>query len=384
MDKVRLGIIGMGNIGSYHADYLLKGAVNRCELKAVCSPNSASLSKYKPLKTFTDGEALLRSGEVDAVIIATPPFQHAPLGIAAFEAGVHAIVEKPIAAHKADAQRLNDAHRQHPDVLFGGMFQLRTEPRYLKIRDLITTGDLGDAVRINWINTDWYRTEAYYASGAWRATWRGEGGGVLLNQCLHNLDTLQWLCGMPARVRGFCGFGRFHTIETEDSATAYMEWANGATGTFIGSTGEAPGTNRLEIVGTLGRLVLENGRLQFTQLSEDACEFSKTAQHGFTKPESNTIEIPFENAVAPHATIVQNFVDAILDGEPLMVPGEEGIHSVELANAIVFSSLIGQTIELPMDAVRWEHKLSELIAESTHEKKVTSVSADDFVSSFRK
>ena len=189
---------------------------------------------------------------------------------------------------------------------------------------------------------------------------------------------------MPARVRSFCQFGRFHHVEVEDQATAYFEWANGASGTFIGSTGEAPGTNRFEIVGTLGRLVLENGRLQFTQLCEDASDFSKAAQQSFTKPGSRTSEISFENAVAPHATVLQNFVNAILDGEPLMVPGEEGIHSVELANAIVFSSLIAETIELPMDAARWEHKLNQLIAESTHEKKFTPVSAEDFVSSFRK
>jgi predicted dehydrogenase len=384
MDKVRLGIIGMGNIGTYHADYLLKGAVSRCELTAICSRNTQSPEKYHPRKIFCDAEEMIRSGEINAVIIATPPYQHTPLGITAFGAGVHAMVEKPIAAHKADAQRLNEAHQQYPEVVFGGMFQLRTEPRYLKIRQLITSGELGDIVRVNWINTDWYRTEAYYASGAWRASWRGEGGGVLLNQCLHNLDILQWLCGMPARVRGFCGFGRYHDIETEDNATAYFEWANGATGTFIGSSGEAPGTNRLEIVGTQGRLMLENGRLQFTQLSQDMSEFSHTASQGFGKPEVQVCEIPFENASAPHAAMMQNFVDAILDGERLIVPGEEGIHSVELANAIVFSSLIGETIELPMDAGRWERKLNQLIAESTHEKKVALISSDDFASSFRK
>src|SRR5207248_1067235 len=172
-----------------------------------------------------------------------------------------------------------------PGIVFGGMFQLRTEPRYLKIRNLITNGDLGDLVRINWINTDWYRTEAYYASGAWRATWKGEGGGVLLNQCLHNLDTLQWLCGMPARLRGFCQLGRFHHIEVEDNVTAYMEWSGGATGTFISSTGEAPGTNRMEIVGTRGKMVLENDRLTFERNSVDMIEFSRTAPQGFAKPQ---------------------------------------------------------------------------------------------------
>jgi predicted dehydrogenase len=383
MDKIRLGIIGMGNIGKYHAEYLLNHKITRCELAAVGDSNAAALERYRPLPVFTDGEALIKSGAVDAVIIATPHFQHTTLGIAALRAGVHAMVEKPISSHKADAERLIAAHKKYPKVVFAGMFQLRTEPRYLKIQKLIRE-DLGALVRVNWINTDWYRTEAYYASGGWRATWQGEGGGVLLNQCLHNLDTLQWLCGMPARVRGFCQLGRFHHIEVEDNVTAYMEWANGATGTFISSTGEAPGTNRLELIGTKGRLVLENNKLTFTRNESDMLAFSRTAKQGFVKPEVWNVEIPFENAAAPHATMVQNFVNAILDGEPLIAPGEAGINSVELANVMVYSSLLGETVELPMKGAAWEKKLNQLIAASTIKKKVVKTSTDDFAGSFRK
>jgi predicted dehydrogenase len=383
MDKIRLGIIGMGNIGKYHAEYLLNRKINRCELVAVCDANVAPLEQFKPLKIFGDGGQLIQSGAVDAVIIATPHFQHTTLGIAALENGVHAMVEKPISSHKADAERLIAAHKKHPKIIFAGMFQLRTEPRYLKIQKLIKE-DLGEIVRVNWINTDWFRTEAYYASSGWRATWKGEGGGVLLNQCLHNLDTLQWLCGMPARVRGFCQIGRFHQIEVEDNVTVYLEWAKGATGTFISSTGETPGTNRFEIVGTRGTLVLENNKLTLTRNEADMLEFSKTAKQGFVKPGSRTEEIAFENAAAPHATMVQNFVNAILDGAPLIAPGEEGINSVELANVMIYSSLLGQTMELPMDGAAWEKKLNQLIAESKIEKKVVKVATDDFASSFRK
>jgi len=314
MNKVRLGIIGMGNIGKYHAEYLLNHKVERGELTAVCAPTTANLEKYRPVKVFSDGEQLIRSGEVDAVIIATPHFQHTTLGIAALKAGVHVLVEKPISSHKADAERLIAAHKQYPNIIFAGMFQLRSEPRYLQIQKLIQEGSLGKLVRVNWINTDWFRTEAYYASGGWRATWKGEGGGVLLNQCLHNLDTLQWLCGMPERLRGFCQLGRFHHIEVEDNVTVYLEWPNSATGVFVSSTGETPGTNRLEIVGTLGKLVLENNRLIFTRNEKDMIEFSRTAEQGFAKPESTTSEIPFQNATLPHAAMVQNFVNAILDG----------------------------------------------------------------------
>jgi predicted dehydrogenase len=384
MNTIRLGIIGMGNIGKYHAEYLLNHRIGRCKLVAVCDAFPAALDKYKSLKVFGDGEQLIKSGEVDAVIIATPHFQHTTLGITALDAGVHAMVEKPISSHKADAERLIAAHMRKPEVVFAGMFQLRTEPRYLRIQKLIQDGDLGQIVRVNWINTDWYRTEAYYASGGWRATWKGEGGGVLLNQCLHNLDTLQWLCGMPSQVRGFCQLGRYHQIEVEDNVTAYIEWANGATGVFVSSTGESPGTNRFELAGTKGKVVLENNKLTFTRNERDMIQFSRTAKQGFAKPDVWNIEIPFESAILPHGTMVQNFVNAILDREPLIAPGEEGIHSVELANSVVYSSLLEQSVTLPMDGAAWETKLNQLISETKHEKKTVTVSAEDFASSFRK
>lgn len=383
MNSVRIGIIGMGNIGKYHADYLLNGKVSRCQLTAVADA-LAPLDSWaaRGLQTFKDGEELIRSGAVDAVIIATPHYQHTTLGIGALEAGLHVMVEKPISVHKADAERLIAAHTQRPRQVFAAMFQLRTEPRYVKIKKLISSGELGQIVRLSWIITDWYRTEAYYASGGWRATWKGEGGGALLNQCPHNLDILQWLCGMPAKVRGFCQLGRYHNIEVEDNVTAYWEWASGATGVFITSTGEAPGTNRLELCGTRGKLVLEHNRLTFTRNETDMIEFSRAAKTGFARPDVWNVEIPFDNAPAQHATLTQNFVDAILDGAPLVAPGAEGMNSVELANATLFSSLTGQTIELPLDGAAYEKKLQQLIAESRFEKKVVEVQAEDFTKSF--
>ena len=386
MNKVRLGIIGMGNIGQHHAEYLRAGKIKGAELVAVSDAFPEKLEKYKPLKIFTEGEDLIRSGLVDAVVIATPHYQHTTLGISAFEHGLHAMVEKPISAHKADAERLMAAHKKNHGgkLVFGGMFQLRVEPRYMKIRKLIQTGELGEIARVNWIITDWYRTEAYFASGGWRATWKGEGGGVLLNQCLHNLDIMQWLLGMPARVRGFCALGRYHNIEVEDDVTTYLEYPNGATGVFITSTGEAPGTNRFEIAGTRGRIVLHRDRLTFVRNEVSMTEFSKTSKVGFLKPDVWNIEIPIENAPAPHSVLMQNFVDAILQGTPLIAPGEEGIHSVELANVMLYSSLLGQTVELPMDSAAYEKKLQQLIAESKLVKKVVEVSNEDFTKSFHR
>ncbi len=385
MSKIRLGIVGLGNIGKFHTGYLLEDKISRCELAAVSDAHKPNLDAFalKGVPTFDTCEEMIRSEKIDAIVVATPHFLHTTLGIDALENGLHTMIEKPISAHKADAERLFAVAKAHPDQVFAGMFQMRVEPRYLRIRKLIDE-ELGRLVRVNWIITDWFRTEAYYASGGWRATWKGEGGGVLLNQCLHQLDMLQWLCGMPSRVRGFCQLGQFHDIEVEDSVTCYMEWANGATGVFISSTGEAPGTNRLELCGTRGKVVLENNRLTFTRNDADMIEFSKTVPSGFAKPDVWNVEIPFESAANPHATLMQNFVDSILDGTPLIAPGYEGMGSVELANVLLYSSLLGQTVELPMDGAAWEAKLNELIASSKHEKKVVQVQAEDFTKSFRK
>ena len=385
MEKVRIGIVGMGNMGKYHADYLIKGKVAHAELSAVCSTSPEKLSAYKdPVAVFGNGEEMIRSGSIDAVLVATPHYQHTSLGICAIENGIHLMVEKPISAHKADAERLIEVSAQHPDIVFGGMFQLRTEPRYLKLKKLIADGDLGDIACINWIITDWFRTEAYYASGGWRATWKGEGGGVLLNQCLHQLDALQWLVGMPSKVRSFAQCGRFHDIEVEDNVTAYLEYPNGATGVFVSSTGEAPGSNRFEIAGTRGRVILENDQIKFTRNESCMLEHSKNSPIGFSKPEVWEVDIPFGNAELPHAILMRNFVEAIRNKTPLIAPGVEGIHSVELANVLLYSSLVDQTINLPMDGAAFEAKLQQLIDESTHEKKVLEISDEDFASSFNR
>jgi predicted dehydrogenase len=384
MKKVRIGIIGMGNMGKHHAEYLMAGKVDRCKLTAICStsPKKLEIYKEKGLEIFGNGQELIESKDVDAVVIATPHFQHTILGIAAMEAGKHVMVEKPISAHKADAERLIATRKKFPDLVFAAMFQLRTENRYLKIKKLITDGHLGEIVRFSWIVTDWYRTEAYYASGGWRATWIGEGGGVLINQCLHQLDILQWLLGMPARVRSFVQLSRFHNIEVEDNVTSYLEFSNKATGVFIASTGEAPGTNRLEIAGTLGKLVLENDKLTFIRNEVSMIEHCQTAKLGFSKPETWNVDVPITTAPAQHATIMQNFVDAILDGTPLICPGEEGIHSIELANVMLYSGLINETMELPMDGVAYRAKLMQMIAGSTVEKNIAEISSEDFTMSF--
>jgi predicted dehydrogenase len=367
MKNLRYGIVGLGNIGRQHAETLLSGKVARAVLAAAVSSTEAKRQAFaaRGVKTFSVAEEMFRAGVVDAVIVATPHYQHLPLGVAALECGLHLLVEKPIAAQKVDAEILVAAHARHPQLVFGGFFQKRAEPCFQRMRELIQRGELGSLVRVSWLTTDWFRGEAYYRSSAWRATWAGEGGGVLINQALHNLDMLAWLVGQPLRVCGFCGFGKFHDIEVEDEATAYLEWPGGATGTFIACSGEAPGTNRLEISGTRGRLVLENNRLTLTRNAADAQEFSRIAADGFAKPMAATEEIPFTVEMNPHAALLQNFTDAVLAGAPLLAPGAEGIYSVELANAVVYSALRGETVALPLDGAAWAQRLKELISSST-------------------
>ena len=386
MDKVRIGIIGMGNMGRFHAKDLLEGRVDRGELTAVGSTSPHKLEEYleKGIQVFGSGEDMIASGAIDALLIATPHYQHTSLGIAALEAGLHIMVEKPISAHKADAERLIAKAKAHPNQVFAGMFQLRVEPRYKKIREIVQSGELGDLMRVLWIMTDWFRSEIYFQSGGWRATWKGEGGGVLLNQCLHQLDAMQWITGMPSRVSSQVGIGKWHDIEVEDDVTCYMEFPNGATGAFITSSGETPGSNRFEIAGTKGRLILENNKLTLTRNAVPSDQWSKTSKIGFQQPETTVEEIQIPGADAPHAKLMTNFVNAILDGEALIAPGTEGLSSVELANVMVYSGLLGQAVDLPMDSAAWEDKLNELITNSTHEKKTVEVSSEDFAASFRK
>lgn len=363
MEKIRLGIIGLGNMGQHHARNLLESKIARAELAAVCDAAPANLEKFPQLRGFATPEALFAAKAVDAVIIATPHFSHTSLGIAALEAGLHVMVEKPISVHRADAERLIAAHK-NPKQVFAAMFNQRTDPFYQAIRHLVRSGELGRVRRVQWTITNWFRTEAYYASGGWRATWCGEGGGVLLNQCPHNLDLYQWIFGMPKNVSGYCSFGRYHQIEVEDDVTAYFQYPDGMHATFITSTGEAPGTNRLEIAADRGRLVYENDKISYTRNEVPMGDFSRTSPEAFGRPATQEISVPADGHGGQHNEILQNFVAAILDGAPLIAPAAEGIHSVELANAILLSAWTGQAVTLPLDGAVYERALAEKIAAS--------------------
>jgi predicted dehydrogenase len=384
MKKVRLGIIGVGVMGSAHARSLLEGKVPRLELAALCDTNPETFQPFPGVPVFTHSDALIRSGQVDAVLICTPHYDHTTIGIATLKAGLHVLVEKPISVHKADAERLIRAHTNKKQV-FSAMFNQRTDPSYIKLRQMIQQGELGTIRRANWIITNWFRTQNYYDSGGWRATWAGEGGGVLLNQCPHQLDLWQWLFGMPDQVRAFCQIGRYHNIEVEDDVTATLLYKNGTTGSFITSTGEAPGTNRLEVAAERGKVVIENGEFRFTRNEVEMSPFCRNDPGKFTSPPVWNVQVPIAGGNGPqHLGILKNFTEAILDKVPLIAPAREGIHGVELANAMLMSSFLDKTVDVPLKGAAYEKLLKQKIAGSKFKKVVKKVKNDDFSKSFAK
>ena len=361
MTKVRLGIIGVGNMGSGHAANILAGKCPEIELTAVADRREARRQWAKdtlPEGTaiFEEGSDLIQSGLCDAVHICTPHYQHPTLAMEAFAAGLHVMCEKPAGVYTKAVREMNEAAEKSGKV-FAMMFSQRTNCVYRKMHEMVHSGQLGELKRVNWIITDWYRTQIYYDSGDWRATWEGEGGGVLLNQCPHQLDLLQWICGLPKTVQAFCQEGKWHDIEVEDDVTAYLQFANGATGVFVTTTGDAPGTNRFEVTGTLGKLVCENDKLTFWKLAQDEREFCRTATEGFAQPQCQQVEVETDGENLQHVGVLNAFAGKILHGTPLVAEGTEGLGGLTLSNAMHLSSWLGRAVDIPFDE---ELFLSEL------------------------
>ena len=352
MEKVKLGVIGLGNMGSGHTQNILAGKTPEITLAAVADRREArrawAQDNLPGVPLFTEGSQLIRSGLCDAVLIATPHYQHPTLAQDAFSQGLHVMCEKPAGVYTKAVREMNAAADQSGKV-FAMMFNQRTNCLYRKMRQMVQEGQLGQLKRVNWIITDWYRTQIYYDSGDWRATWGGEGGGVLLNQCPHQLDLLQWICGLPQRVQAFCHEGKWHDIEVEDDVTAYLEFPGGATGVFVTTTGDAPGTNRFEVTGTLGKLVCEDGALRFWRLAQDERDFCRTSQEGFQKPDCQEVPIETDGENPQHVGVLNAFAANILRGEPLVADGREGIGGLTLSNAMHLSSWLQKPVDIPFD-----------------------------------
>jgi predicted dehydrogenase len=376
--KARLAVIGVGNMGYAHTKDIQELPLT--ELVAVCDNDEerlAFVSEDRQVDAYYDYNDLLNRDDLDGVVIATPHYDHVAITIQAFERGINVLVEKPIAVHGKDARKMIDAYHKakvkHPNLVFEAMFMQRTYGYWRKIKEMIDNGDLGRLVRVTWLITNWFRTQAYYNDGGWRATWRGEGGGVLINQCAHNLDLYQWMVGMPSRVRGIAPLGKYHNIEVEDEVTACFEHDNGMVGHFITTTGESPGTNRLEIVGEYGKLVYEYGELTFFRNEKSMLEQIEQSPNGYTKVAFTKENVAFEHHGQPgHAHITENFAKAILEQQDLIAPGVEGYNAVILGNAIMASSFDNGVVDLPLDEDRFEQTLHDLIKNSQYVKPEVS------------
>ncbi|WP_069998711.1 Gfo/Idh/MocA family protein [Cellulosilyticum sp. I15G10I2] len=377
MDKVKIGIIGIGNMGTGHAKNLLEGKVEELELCAVADTKEARRTFAKEnfpssIVIFEDGDKLIESGVCEAVLIATQHYEHPRLVIKALEHGLHVLSEKPAGVYTLQVREMNEV-AQKQDRVFAMMFNQRTNHVYRKMHELVHGGTLGKIKRVNWIVTDWYRTQSYYDSGGWRATWDGEGGGVLLNQCPHNLDLLQWICGMPSKVMAFCHNGKWHNIEVEDDVTAYLEYSNGATGVFVTTTADAPGTNRFEITLEKGKLVCENDKLTLYQLEVSEREHCFTAEEGFAQPKGHFVEIETDGLNPQHMGVLKAFAQRILNGTPLVAEGIEGVNGLLLSNAMHLSSWLQKPIEFPFDEKIFLEELTKLRTNSKFKKTVKEV-----------
>lgn len=360
---LKVAVIGIGNIGSAHATAIANREIEGMTLTAVCDTNQKKIKdfqkKFSNIEGFSSYESLIDANVCDAVIIATPHPKHCEIGIRAIKSGLHILVEKPIDISVAMAKELNEVASQK-DRVFAVMFNQRTNELFIKAREIVKNGLLGELKKSIFEVTNWYRTQSYYDSSGWRATWSGEGGGVLVNQAVHNLDLWQWICGMPVSVSAICDCGKYHNIETEDDATILARYKNGATGVFMSSTGEYPGTNRIEISGTLGKIVLENGVLKWWRLLRDEREVCRNSLEQSSEIEYEYTEIKQEALESAHKGILQNFANAILFSEPLISSGFGAINELEISAAAYLSAWQGGIwVDLPVDSALFQQKLEE-------------------------
>ena len=372
MEKIRYGIVGLGNQGSsYLLNLFDKGAFENGVVTALCDKNPAKIENIKAKTTnkdavyFTDFIEMLDSGLCDAVLIEVPHYDHPEMVIACLQRGIHVICEKPAGVYADQVKEMN-AVAEKSKAKFAMMFNQRTNCVYRKMREIIADGGIGELQRVNWIITNWFRTQCYYDGGSWRATWAGEGGGVLINQCPHQLDLVQWVVGkLPTKVNGFCQYGRWHDVEVEDEVTAYFEYDNGATGVFITTTGETPGTNRFEVSGTKGKLLCENEKLTWFKNDADSLQFSNTTDQPFGRPNVEVIEVETDGKNPQHAGIINNFTNALLGLEEFFVEGTDGLAGVELMNAIELSGWRGgEKVSLPVDGKVYLEELNKRRATS--------------------
>lgn len=381
-DKIKLGIIGFGNMGTGHTSNIMIGKCPEIDLVAICDKNPDRIefakAKYPDANFtyFTDAIEMLDSGVINACLVAVPHYDHTKYSIECMKRGIHVMCEKPAGVYTKQIREMNEESKKYPEVVFGMMFNQRTNPVYRKMHDLVQSGVYGEIRRTNWLITNWYRSQAYYNSSDWRATWAGEGGGVLLNQCPHQLDMWQWICGMPVKVQAHLRYGQWHDIEVEDDVTAYVEYENGATGVFITTTGDGCGTNRFEIQLDKAKLIAENDQLTVIEFDQSVSEFNKTNTEVFGSINTREVAVELEGEYTEHSGVLNAWAGNILHGTPLIADGEEGIKGAMLSNAMHLSDFLGHAVELPIDEELYYNELMKRVATSRKKENVTATFAD--------
>lgn len=383
--KVRVGVIGIGNMGMSHINNYVAGRMPETEFTCIADIDESKFERAKEkipdVKCFNNATDLINSGLCDAIIIATPHYDHPTIGIEALKAGIHVMSEKPAGVYTKQVNEIIEV-ANNCDATYAIMFNQRTNCIYRKVKEIVESKEYGEIKRVSWIITDWYRTQSYYNSGGWRATWAGEGGGVMLNQCPHQLDLWQWICGMPSKVKAICHEGKWHDIEVEDDVSIYVEYPNGATGTFITTTGDYPGTNRLEITLDSAKIICENDEIKMFKLNMPTSEFTKNSDKGFGKIEGEWINVETDGLNEQHVGVMNAFAAHILRGEPLVAEGAEGINGLTISNAAFLSSWLDETVTLPIDEDLYYEMLKKKIETSKAKTTVVEKIEDDMSSTF--
>lgn len=371
---LRVAVAGMGTMGRLYAGWMQQGRVPGAVFSAAYDPASDCAARlqegFPQAKFFSQSSELFHSGLADAVIIASPHRFHPELGEQALRAGLHTMVEKPAGIDAASVRRMNAAAAEHPQLAYGIMFNQRTNPLYRRIRELVQSGEMGQLRRVTWLITTWWRPDSYYTHSPWRATWTHEGGGVLTSQVPHQLDLLQWICGMPERVCCHMHFGSHRAVSVEDDVTAYLEFPNGATGVFVSCTHDVLGTDRLELLLDGGKIIVEDScRARIRRLHQMEQELSagmdaqQTARlvEGGELPDICTETVLEHNPewAAQHCEMLADFVNAAQTGTPCTAPGAEGLNEVQLANAMYVSAWQGRAVTLPVDEAAFSDMLAE-------------------------
>lgn len=361
MKKIRFAVVGTGNIGQQHINLLRSGEIEGAELAATVSRSGSAVDTGVP--HFGSLDALLDAECCDAVLIATPTMDHVSAAKSAARRGLHVLLEKPIAMSVGQSQALIDEIPE--SVQFAVMLNQRFHPAYAAIKQLLDEGRIGTVKRYTWTMTAWYRPDVYYKVSRWRGTWPGEGGGLLINQCIHNLDIIQWLFGLPEKISAKVAFGRYHDIDVEDEVTAMLDYESGSVGLLQASSGEAPGINRLEIIGDTGVISWNDSELTLQEADQSVSEHCATTREMFGMPSFTSQTLDLAVGVNQHAHVIQNFVDSLIEGSRLLTPAREGLGSLQLANGMLLSQWDDKAVALPIDSQRYEQLLSERIASSS-------------------